>query len=146
MQVTSRLWSCIVCPSSFIPGSTFSPILSCWLCLAPYADILRDGNHRHRPSCKYYAPYDEPVSSATLTPAYTPYTYTPPTSASTYAYSPPASTSTYAYNPPASTSATTTPAFSSFPLTTASALPYIAPPVASTSHHGKKWYKFWKDR
>jgi len=31
----------------------------CWLCLAPYDSILRDGNHRHQSTCQYYAPYDE---------------------------------------------------------------------------------------
>eukprot|EP00004_Rigifila_ramosa_P006804 TRINITY_DN17728_c0_g1_i1.p2 TRINITY_DN17728_c0_g1~~TRINITY_DN17728_c0_g1_i1.p2 ORF type:complete len:259 (-),score=43.42 TRINITY_DN17728_c0_g1_i1:72-848(-) len=27
----------------------------CWLCLADYAAIRKDGNHRHRPTCRYYA-------------------------------------------------------------------------------------------
>eukprot|EP00298_Acanthocystis_sp_HF-20_P026811 c4641_g1_i1.p1 GENE.c4641_g1_i1~~c4641_g1_i1.p1 ORF type:complete len:262 (-),score=70.17 c4641_g1_i1:10-762(-) len=31
----------------------------CWLCLATYSDILRDGNHRHEATCTYYAAYDE---------------------------------------------------------------------------------------
>jgi len=30
----------------------------CWLCLAPYDAILREGNHNHRVSCQYYAAYD----------------------------------------------------------------------------------------
>lgn len=38
----------------------------CWLCLAPYDDILRDGNHLHRPSCRHYAPYNEPGSTRAL--------------------------------------------------------------------------------
>ena len=29
----------------------------CWSCLADYAAIRRDGNHRHDSSCKHYAPY-----------------------------------------------------------------------------------------
>lgn len=29
----------------------------CWLCLASYATILTDGNHRHKPTCLYYAEY-----------------------------------------------------------------------------------------
>lgn len=33
----------------------------CWLCLAPYDIILRDGNHRHYSSCKYYAPFGNEV-------------------------------------------------------------------------------------
>jgi hypothetical protein len=31
----------------------------CWRCLADYDRILRDGNHRHLPSCTYYAAYDD---------------------------------------------------------------------------------------
>ncbi|CAE6417559.1 unnamed protein product [Rhizoctonia solani] len=27
----------------------------CWVCLASYGDILRDGSHRHNPDCRYYA-------------------------------------------------------------------------------------------
>merc|ERR550514_1353158 len=32
----------------------------CWLCLADYATILREGNHYHERTCTYYAPYREP--------------------------------------------------------------------------------------
>ncbi|CEL59289.1 hypothetical protein RSOLAG1IB_03222 [Rhizoctonia solani AG-1 IB] len=28
----------------------------CWVCLADYQTILREGNHRHTPTCRYYAP------------------------------------------------------------------------------------------
>lgn len=28
----------------------------CWLCLADYGPIVRDGNHRHQETCQYYAP------------------------------------------------------------------------------------------
>ncbi|CAF0915669.1 unnamed protein product [Adineta ricciae] len=31
----------------------------CWSCLADYERIRKDGNHRHHPNCKHYAPYDE---------------------------------------------------------------------------------------
>ncbi|KAF8319085.1 hypothetical protein DL93DRAFT_2225496 [Clavulina sp. PMI_390] len=31
----------------------------CWLCLAPFDAIAREGNHRHRPTCQYYAEWDE---------------------------------------------------------------------------------------
>ncbi|UJR34448.1 hypothetical protein I4U23_021855 [Adineta vaga] len=31
----------------------------CWSCLADYQRIRQDGNHRHHPNCKHYAPYDE---------------------------------------------------------------------------------------
>ncbi|KAJ1308383.1 hypothetical protein OPQ81_004089 [Rhizoctonia solani] len=27
----------------------------CWICLADYRTILREGNHRHNPTCQYYA-------------------------------------------------------------------------------------------
>jgi len=30
----------------------------CWLCLAPYNEILRQGNHFHRTTCQFYAPYN----------------------------------------------------------------------------------------
>jgi len=30
----------------------------CWLCLANFGPIRQDGNHRHNPSCQYYAAYD----------------------------------------------------------------------------------------
>jgi len=30
----------------------------CWRCLAPYDEILRYGNHKHRTTCQYYALYD----------------------------------------------------------------------------------------
>lgn len=30
----------------------------CWRCLAPYDEILRYGNHKHRSTCQYYATYD----------------------------------------------------------------------------------------
>ncbi|CAF0915707.1 unnamed protein product [Adineta ricciae] len=30
----------------------------CWSCLADYERIRKDGNHRHHPNCKHYAPYD----------------------------------------------------------------------------------------
>eukprot|EP00906_Rhabdomonas_costata_P004641 RCo006828 len=29
----------------------------CWRCLAPYAKILRRGNHHHQPTCIYYAEF-----------------------------------------------------------------------------------------
>lgn len=29
----------------------------CWSCFADYNAIRRDGNHRHAPDCKHYAPY-----------------------------------------------------------------------------------------
>jgi hypothetical protein len=29
----------------------------CWLCLADYDPIRQDGNHRHKPTCTYYAAY-----------------------------------------------------------------------------------------
>lgn len=28
---------------------------SCWICLADYVPIRNEGNHRHRPDCRYYA-------------------------------------------------------------------------------------------
>eukprot|EP00735_Rhodelphis_limneticus_P001262 TRINITY_DN11846_c0_g1::TRINITY_DN11846_c0_g1_i1::g.16418::m.16418 TRINITY_DN11846_c0_g1::TRINITY_DN11846_c0_g1_i1::g.16418 ORF type:complete len:284 (+),score=29.45,sp/Q6T486/RBRA_DICDI/29.71/4e-25,IBR/PF01485.16/4e+03,IBR/PF01485.16/1.1e+02,IBR/PF01485.16/2e-11,IBR/PF01485.16/2.2e-09,IBR/PF01485.16/4.4e+03,zf-C3HC4_2/PF13923.1/0.004,zf-C3HC4_2/PF13923.1/5.1e+03,zf-C3HC4_2/PF13923.1/1.5e+02,zf-C3HC4_2/PF13923.1/1.1e+03,Baculo_RING/PF05883.6/9.1,Baculo_RING/PF05883.6/0.026,zf-C3HC4/PF00097.20/0. len=30
----------------------------CWLCLADYHAILTHGNHKHKPTCQYYAPYN----------------------------------------------------------------------------------------
>ncbi|KAF8319082.1 hypothetical protein DL93DRAFT_2075402 [Clavulina sp. PMI_390] len=32
----------------------------CWLCLAPFDPIAREGNHRHRPTCQHYAPWVKP--------------------------------------------------------------------------------------
>lgn len=29
----------------------------CWSCLADFNQIRKDGNHRHDPNCKHYAPY-----------------------------------------------------------------------------------------
>lgn len=31
----------------------------CWRCMAPYEPILRDGNHRHQPTCLYYAHFSD---------------------------------------------------------------------------------------
>jgi len=31
----------------------------CFLCLADYNEIRKHGNHKHRISCRYYAPYEE---------------------------------------------------------------------------------------
>ena len=31
----------------------------CWSCLADFQPIRKDGNHRHEPTCKHYAFYDE---------------------------------------------------------------------------------------
>jgi len=31
----------------------------CWLCLAPYGDIRKHGNHYHKPTCHHYFPFDE---------------------------------------------------------------------------------------
>jgi hypothetical protein len=30
----------------------------CWSCLADFQPIRQDGNHRHKSTCKHYAPYD----------------------------------------------------------------------------------------
>lgn len=38
---------------------------SCWICFADYAPIRRDGNHRHKPSCKHYAPVTPSARSQT---------------------------------------------------------------------------------
>eukprot|EP01111_Echinosteliopsis_oligospora_P017147 TRINITY_DN7338_c0_g1_i1.p1 TRINITY_DN7338_c0_g1~~TRINITY_DN7338_c0_g1_i1.p1 ORF type:complete len:261 (-),score=47.06 TRINITY_DN7338_c0_g1_i1:21-728(-) len=35
----------------------------CWSCLAPFEPIRRDGNHHHRPTCRFYAAYT-PVSAS----------------------------------------------------------------------------------
>ena len=40
--------TCIKCQHEF-----------CWCCLAAYARIREDGNHRHHPHCKHYAAYDD---------------------------------------------------------------------------------------
>ncbi|KAL5638030.1 hypothetical protein ACGC1H_002335 [Rhizoctonia solani] len=47
----------------------------CWTCLASYGDILRDGNHRHNPDCRYYTSIwanDQEGVPEYIRPIYTP--------------------------------------------------------------------------
>jgi len=45
----------------------------CWLCLANFGPIRQDGNHRHNPSCQYYAAYDGWFSIALMRCYYKPH-------------------------------------------------------------------------
>jgi hypothetical protein len=123
--------------------------VSCWLCLAPYDVILRDGNHKHYPSCKHYVAYDDPVKTTTTTtspPIISPYFVSPAASAASITTSKigtfqPTSITPPAYSPPPymTSSAPSTSQGGNNP-------PYMASSAPSTSQGGNKWYKFWKGR
>jgi hypothetical protein len=150
-------------------------VFSCWICLAPYDLILRDGNHRHYAHCKHYAPYDEPkatqsvdtanvlseplevsssanqtnpvASTSTSTASHRPYTVE---SASVSAVS--IHRSQASASPFTSQAAYQPPSYlaasTSTSQSTSQPLPYTAPNISntgSTSKPAKKWYMFWKE-
>lgn len=50
----------------------------CWICLANYRDIFRDGNHGHEKSCKWYRPAVERHPPETHAPQYGAFHRDPP--------------------------------------------------------------------
>jgi hypothetical protein len=141
-------------------------IYSCWICLAPYDLILRDGNHRHHAHCKHYAAYDEPKAER---PASTPNVINDPlgeststgqtnagTSTSTASASrnpyrtaatmmstPSAQESRPSYQPPSYLAASTSTSQS-----TSQPPQYTASTVSDTggtSKPARKWFQFWKE-
>ncbi|KAG8807406.1 hypothetical protein FRC17_004473, partial [Serendipita sp. 399] len=90
----------------------------CWLCFAPYEAILRDGNHRHKSSCKHYAAYDDPNDRVEVPVPPLPRTSTS-TTRSTY-------TSAFTYASASTSTSATSTTFTSTS-TTPSELPSAAP-------------------
>ncbi|KAG8757037.1 hypothetical protein FRC14_002425 [Serendipita sp. 396] len=134
----------------------------CWLCFAPYEIILRDGNHRHKPSCKHYAAYDDPndpdpaessAGSASLwTSASTSVAPTPASSglSNNDMYDVPevdfTPTTIPPYTPPTANAGIASTALNVGYDVGRGISSVSGTPGGTLDRRGKKWYRFWKDR